>query len=323
MNVLSLFDGLSSGQLALREAGIKYDKYFACEINKYASKVTQFNFPDTTHLGNVTYVRGQDLPRIDLLLGGSPCQGFSYQGKQLNFEDPRSKLFFEYVRLLKETKPKYFLLENVMMKKQFQDIISEHLGVEPIEINSSLVSAQDRVRLYWTNIPNVKQPQDLEITLKDILIDTKLGSVENSNEFEILQDLKRTRPRIHKLNKSATGFRPVRACNGGISEVGRLYSDKAEKVGTLTTKYIPLILLENNKYRKLTPVECERLQNVPDDYTACVSPAQRYIMLGNGWTISVISRILKNAATLLLDEEQTTTNKFESGIYSDRVRCTV
>lgn len=128
MNVLSLFDGLSGGRLALGRAGIKCDKYFASEVDKYAIAVTQYNFPDTIQLGDVREVYAKDLPKIDLLIGGSPCQGFSLAGKQLNFDDPRSKLFFEFVRLLKECNPKYFLLENVKMKKEYQDVITEHLG---------------------------------------------------------------------------------------------------------------------------------------------------------------------------------------------------
>jgi len=158
--VLSLFDGMSCGQLALQRAGFKVDIYLASEIDKYAKQVTRKNFPRTIQLGDVCDVKGENLPPIDILLGGSPCQGFSFAGKQLNFEDPRSALFFEYVRILKETKPKYFLLENVRMKQEYQDVISEHLGVKPVMINSSLVSAQNRVRLYWTNIPGIEQPSD-------------------------------------------------------------------------------------------------------------------------------------------------------------------
>ena len=148
MNVLSLFDGMSCGQIALNRANIPYDNYYASEIDKHAIKVTQHNYPETIQLGDVTEIKSSDLPQIGLLIGGSPCQGFSFAGKQLNFEDPRSKLFFEFVRLLKECKPKFFLLENVKMKKEYQNVISEHLGVEPIEINSALVSAQNRKRLY-------------------------------------------------------------------------------------------------------------------------------------------------------------------------------
>src|SRR5690606_18870286 len=167
INVLSLFDGMSCGQIALERAGIKVNNYFASEIDKHAIKVTQHNYPNTIQLGDVTQVKGEDLPKIDLLIGGSPCQGFSFAGKQLNFEDPRSKLFFEFVRLLKECNPKYFLLENVVMKKEFEQVITEHLGVEPIKINSALVSAQNRERLYWANFP-IEQPKDKGIKLIDI-----------------------------------------------------------------------------------------------------------------------------------------------------------
>ena len=172
MRVLSLFDGICCGHLALERAGIKIDSYDAYEIEKNAIKATETNFPDVIQHGDVTK---EDFTKykgkIDLIIGRSPCQGFSSSGKQLNFNDPRSKLFFEYVRAIKECQPKYFLLENVVMKKEWQDIISSYLGVEPIEINSSLVSAQNRRRLYWTNIPNVTLPEDKNITLEDILED--------------------------------------------------------------------------------------------------------------------------------------------------------
>ena len=140
MNVLSLFDGMSCGQIALNQLGIKVDNYFASEIDVPAITVTNANYPNTHQLGDVTKVSAKDLPKIDLLIGGSPCQGFSFAGKQLNFDDERSVLFFEFVRLLKETKPKYFLLENVYMKKEWQDVISKELGVEPIEIYSNLIT---------------------------------------------------------------------------------------------------------------------------------------------------------------------------------------
>lgn len=172
MNVLSLFDGMSCGQIALNRAGFKIENYFACEIDKYAINVTQNNYPKTQQLGDVTKVNALELPRLDLVIGGSPCQGFSFAGKQLNFEDPRSKLFFEFVRLLKEARVKSpdvkFLLENVKMKKEYENIISEHLGVEPVFINSALVSAQNRKRLYWTNIPGLTQPKDKGITWGDV-----------------------------------------------------------------------------------------------------------------------------------------------------------
>ena len=169
MNVLSLFDGMSCGRLALDRLGIKVDKYYAAEIDKYAIQVSEANYPDTIRLGDVCGVKAENLPKIDLLLAGSPCQGFSFAGKQLAFDDPRSMLFFEFVRILKECKPKYFLLENVRMKKEHLDVISQQVGVEPILINSALISAQNRQRYYWTNIPGVEQPENRGIVLRDIL----------------------------------------------------------------------------------------------------------------------------------------------------------
>lgn len=179
--VLSLFNGMSCGEIALHVAGVKIKQYYSAEIDKSAIWVTQNNYPNTIQLGDVTKVFAKDLPKIDLIIGGSPCQGFSFAGKGLNFEDPRSKLFFEFVRLVNECKPKYFLLENVKMKKEHELVISQYMKVAPIEINSALVSAQNRVRLYWTNIAqkpyglfgdmftDIPQPKDRGILLKDIL----------------------------------------------------------------------------------------------------------------------------------------------------------
>lgn len=175
MNVLSLFDGISTGRVAVTKAGFDITNYYASEVDKYAKAVAQERHPDTVQLGDVENWRSWDIDfgKIDILLGGSPCQGFSFAGKQLNFEDRRSKLFFEYVDILNEIKAKnpnvIFLLENVKMKKEYQDVISEYLGVEPIEINSALLSAQNRKRLYWTNIKGVTQPEDAGILLKDIV----------------------------------------------------------------------------------------------------------------------------------------------------------
>jgi DNA-cytosine methyltransferase len=189
MKVLSLFDGMSCGQIALSKLGIKVDKYYASEIDKYAIQITQKNFPDTVQLGDICEIDAKDFMDVDLILAGSPCQGFSFAGKQLAFDDPRSSLFFEFVRLLKEIRPKYFLLENVRMKKEFLEVITEQVSAcytaddvapeykdifgsvkfEPHFINSSLLSAQSRQRYYWTNIPNIQQPEDKGIVLRDIL----------------------------------------------------------------------------------------------------------------------------------------------------------
>jgi site-specific DNA-cytosine methylase len=255
MNVLSLFDGMSCGRIALERAGIQVDNYYASEIDKYAITIAKKNYPDTHHLGDVTQVSAADLPQIDLLIGGSPCQGFSVAGKKLNFDNPQSALFFEFVRLLKQTKPKYFLLENVRMKQEYQDVISEQLGVQPVKINSSLVSAQNRVRLYWTNIPNVTVPEDKGIVLADIIDD---GFVD--------------RDKSHCIDAN-------------YFKAGDLKSYFENHRRQLVFSDDGLI------YRKLTPIEVERLQTVPDNYTEGVLKTQRYKMLGNGWTVDVISHI--------------------------------
>lgn len=299
MNVLSLFDGMSCGQIALNKLNIKYDNYYASEIDNHAIKVTQYNYPNTIQIGDITKIKSEGLPKIDLLIGGSPCQGFSFSGKQLNFNDPRSALFFEYVRLLKELKPKYFLLENVKMKKEYQNIISDALGVQPIEINSSLVSAQNRIRLYWTNIPNVTQPEDKCIYLKDVIQD---GLVERDKSYcmdanyfkngNLKSYLEKHRRQLVFFNYSSSG-----RGNGRVES--RFY--EATKAHTLTkTGYTNRAftgVYEDFQIRKLYPIECERLQTVPDLYTEVpdVSNSQRYKMLGNGWTVDVIAHILSFA----------------------------
>ena len=456
MKVMSLFDGMSCGQIALKKLGAKVDTYYASEIDKYAMKVAKENFPNIIHLGDVTTINAKDMD-IDLLIGGSPCQGFSKSGNRLNFEDPRSKLFFEFVRILKECKPKYFLLENVVMNKESRDIISEYLGVEPIEINSNLVSAQSRRRLYWTNIPNVTVPEDKGIVIKDILEDngiadmvinqgkqlqkadikkshclmardykgfgnqgmtgirlkdnpvvSKDGLNHVGNEIEIVKvrkhqvDIKGLQnvlrynkekvanltisqiafycevPKTHaehwfrtdnsfsipdpkawdllksclgiattEFDKSITEFEyregvyeqssrvyhvdgkaptltstlaskqkvyipldKVESKNGlilkghaelnGHDVLKRVY-DKDGKSPTLNTcgggNREPKISLGDKQWRKLTPLECERLQTVPDNYTSSVSNTQRYKMLGNGWTVDVIAHLFKNITT--------------------------
>jgi len=376
INVLSLFDGMSCGQIALNRAGIKYDNYYASEVDKYAIQVTQKNYPKTIQLGDVTQVEGKDLPNIDLLMGGSPCQGFSFAGKQLNFDDPRSKLFFKFVRLLKETKPKYFLLENVAMKQEYQDIISRELGVNPIMINSNLVSAQNRKRLYWTNINanydllgdlqcGIELPKDKGILLKDVVhenCDINGSAVAQNdkaycltarysravawNSFErkqrtmVFEELNKYIVPFDKtlkildkeVEKGKVGyFRKDSQANrvyyihdkavcltgeagGGAAKMGQylfgcITPDRIEKrqngqrfnngkkFYTLTAQDNHGVLIEGY-IRKLTPIECERLQTVPDNYTDCVSNTQRYKMLGNGWTVDLIAHIFKG----LLDE---------------------
>ena len=424
MNVLSLFDGMSCGRLALDRAGFPVTNYFASEIDKYAIQVARANYPDTVHLGDVTQIRAEDLPPIDLLIGGSPCQGFSFAGKQLNFDDERSKLFFEFVRLLKALKPKYFLLENVPMKQIYQDVINEQLGVKPVRINSNIVSAQNRDRLYWTNIPVKSLPENKRIYLKDILQDvSEIGEehyhsmksvayMERGNDkwsqagsrradgyeqtpnteksFTLTANMhkgvpynyfKETRQmsfdfgepdtksglimagqadlKGHDYNRRVyhpDGKSPTLAAasggnlepkilqvprgknQGGIKAkdgkvptmsgsaweqnnfvMGRIvnrrlnykgdrmdddksvpFTQKVEtrtdnKSNCLTTVDKDNVVVNESelRWRKLTPVECERLQTVPDNYTAHVSNTQRYRMLGNGFTVDVICHLLK------------------------------
>ena len=460
MNVLSLFDGMSCGRIALERLGIQVDNYYASEIDKYAIQVSQANYPDIIQVGDVTELDTSTLPKIDLIMGGSPCQGFSFAGKQLAFDDPRSALFFEFVRCVEELKPKYFLLENVRMKKEYLDVISEYIGVEPIMINSALVSAQNRVRFYWTNIPGIEQPEQRGIVLRDILEtqtnekpvkDTERNQRHYRNDDEkslcmtatmykgagnngmtlvqqkpvkvgmnveqvkvrkheveinslqyLLREMKKESGKTNKqiaeetntpITKVEHWFRTDSSFaipsddiwfrlkevlgietdvfdkqvmefeyrDGVYESKQRVYSENG-KSPTLTAgnkeQYIETISIDKQKkqltikeatkkgyttiedgdcfdmtfpksktrrgrnmkdksncltaanydymryehsdedkevyWRKLTPVECERLQTVPDNYTNHVSNTQRYKMLGNGWTIEVIAHILKN-----------------------------
>ena len=276
MNVLSLFDGMSCGQIALDNLGIKVDKYFASEIDKYAMEIAKKNFPDTIHVGNVEFVTKSMLNnKIDLIIGGSPCQGVSRAGKGLNFEDPRSKLFFEFVRLIKECKPKYFMLENVKMNKESRDIISKYLGVEPIYIDSALLSAQTRKRYYWTNIPNISGPIDKGIILKDIIQTT--------------EDLKGSKVDERMVTNKGKAY-CLTARYSGATWWNSIERSQRTMIRTVNQG----IINEKYNWRKLTPIECERLQTVPDNYTEGVSNSQRYKMLGNGWTVKVIEHVLTN-----------------------------
>ena len=419
MNVLSLFDGMSCGQIALNRLGIKYDNYFASEIDKYAIKVTMENYPNTIQLGSVTDIDTSTLPKIDLLIGGSPCQSFSFAGKrkgmatksnveihtlsqylQLKSEgyefEGQSYLFWEYVRIMQEVKPKYFLLENVRMEEKWEKLLSRTVGVNSIMINSSLVSAQSRERLYWTNIgmipaglfghleSAIKQPKDKKLLLKDILqdnpdakfymsVDQKdrllnrikvdIDVVDETTALDVynkrikkdgktptLLDPKHSSLKlivpvdekyylsekmlekavitneskniighsgtggqkvvIHNINgqssslcstdykqpkqivesgtfrthKDGNGFRQVKSGKGATLPARARQDGSGQNVVSI-----------NNRIRRLTPIECERLQTVPDNYTNYVSDTQRYKMLGNGWTIDVIAHIFSYA----------------------------
>ena len=302
MNVLSLFDGMSCGQIALERCGYNVANYFASEIDKYAIKVTMANYPKTRQVGDVCFINPCNFPKIDLILVGSPCQGFSFAGKGLNFSDPRSALFFEFVRILSEVKiynpDVKFLLENVVMKKKYQDVISDILGVQPIMINSALVSAQNRRRLYWTNIEGIEQPKDRGINLIDILDDT-----DKSNPSAI---------RGRYINKATIvgrrineeGYRedynkkiPITQC----LEVRKTNTNKSNCITTVQKDNVLTNLPygrhidvygRNLPYRYYSLKELCRLQTVPDNYFKLISENQAKKMLGNGWTVDVIAHIL-------------------------------
>jgi DNA (cytosine-5)-methyltransferase 3A len=395
MKVLSLFDGMSCGQLALKKAGIKVDQYYASEIDKFAIKVTMANFPNTIQLGDVTKVNTKDLTGIDLLIGGSPCQSFSFAGKrkgmstkdeqeiltldhylQLKREgyefEGQSYLFWEYMRILYEVKPKYFFLENVEMGEKWEKVLSKAIGVNGIHINSALLSAQNRKRIYWTNIglkPSglfghlesiIEQPKDRGILLKDILeteIDQKYYLSEKMLDYFTKHDQKykdlgggfafkpsegygkartitnpgknrmddnfivasrgrnpenpksresglnteqQLEPRIDGKTNCLTSVQKdnlvAYVCDFRSDEGFRIRNE--EKSSTLMARsrediYGTGLVKLPMQIRRLTPVECERLQTVPDNYTNHVSDSQRYKMLGNGWTVSVIAYIFQ------------------------------
>lgn len=378
LTVLSLFDGMSCGAIALREAGIKVKQYFASEVDTHAIAQTQHNFPQTIQLGSVTDVRVSELPPIDLLIGGSPCQGFSFAGKQLNFSDPRSILFFEYVRILREIQ-KYnpdvkFLLENVRMLSEYENIISSHLGIFPIAINSALVSAQNRYRLYWTNIriksvrdlfgstlhTDIPQPEDKGIYLRDILdrdVDSRFylksneidklvrqreygvqeqGNIPDENIldlwFDPSDDSAFARHDFERIDPNKVSSRnpfypapdvarvPIQAiqknhlikecCNESSSTLvipgsvvkpqfgggfRPIVSGKASCLVASSSKFAAMLIVNGDDMviRYLTPAECCRIQTIPEWYEWNCSEPQIYRLLGNGWTVAVISHIFR------------------------------
>lgn len=366
MNVLSLFDGLSCGQIALNKLGIKVENYFASEIDKYAIAVTQYNFPNTIQLGDVARIRYENgklysagFPDgievvIDLIIGGSPCTGFSFSGKGLAFDDPRSQLYFDFERIVKETSPKYWLLENVQMKSEHSNVISERLGFGFIRIDSSLVSAQSRKRLYWTNIKEIEQPLDKQIYLMDIIESGWTDSIKSyaidANYFKggnLKQYFEKSRRqlvfdspiqvghikenqqgrRIYDINGKSTTLKTLGGGWGaktGLYVIPVTFSRHQHLSGKVLDKSLPLEssnwrglnrnqrqtailkLLENGELviRKLTPIECERLQTIPDNFSAFgnfngtikpISNSQRYKMTGNSFTVDVIAHILSYA----------------------------
>jgi len=296
MRVLSLFDGISAGHVALDRAGIQVDTYFASEIDKWAIGITKYQYPDTVHVGNVQDWRSwQFLGKIDLILAGSPCQGFSKAGEGLNFDDPRSKLFFEFVDILnwvrEHNNPDVkFLLENVEMRQEWVDIITEYMGVEPVFINSKLVSAQSRPRWYWTNIGEINQPEDRGIFLKDIILpDARVSHlIISEREMEYM-------------------FRTVKDGRNhwDFNHHSDIRKDKSSAVVANFRKGVPYnVLITEKCTRKFDPIECERLQTFEDGYTEHyidnkgrvkdTSNTQRYNTLGNSWTVEVIVHILES-----------------------------
>ena len=305
--VLSLFDGISCGRVALERAGIKVTRYYASEIDSHAIEISKKNYPDIIHLGDVKNWREWDLPKIDLIIGGSPCQGFSFAGKKLNFDDPRSKLYFEFLACVRHFKPKHFLLENVKMRQDFRDIISKDLSVKPLLINSNLLSAQNRPRYYWTNIP-IEMPDDLNVGLRSV-IQRGVASeyhlpkiwdewvtknpdfdVDGQKPFAMTERRTEESKRIRRehMKKYGRDFSPRRG--------KELWPRSDGKMNCLTATYTVKehsLVDEDGVYRKLTPIECERLQTLPDNYTEGISKSQRYKAIGNGWTVDVIAHILR------------------------------
>lgn len=294
MNVLSLFDGISCGQIALERAGIKVDNYFASEIKPNAIKVTKHHYPDTIHIGDITKVRysdgvlyseaGEWEIEIDMVIGGSPCQDFSplkwinWESKGL--EGDKSKLFYEYLRILKEVNPKFFLLENVRMKKESEKDLNEFLGVEGIHINSNLVSFQNRPRIYWTNLPGVTIPENKKINFQVY----KSSDIDYCKQFKV----KRT-PSRERMWNGGEGRNDTRSC-ANVTRSEKVYcvtrkQDRAPNSG----------LIEFEDFcRYLTREEIERSQTLPAGYTNILSYAQMQDVCGDGWTVDVIAHIFKS-----------------------------
>lgn len=282
MKVLSLFDGISCGRVALERAGIEVEQYYASEIDKYAIQISKKNYPDIVRLGDITKWKEWDIKweNIDLLIGGSPCQGFSFSGKMLNFEDPRSKLFFVFVDILNHIKkfnPNVkFMLENVRMKQEWQDIISKYLGVKPVLINSSLFSAQSRNRLYWANWDVPTPTEDKQIMWSNVMIH------KATNVYYLTQKMMDWINKSEDRKKKFKIYTPDSHCKMQMIEASHYKGISNQRC---------FAILDNGKLRYIHPVECERLQNLPDDYTKGVSNTQRYKMIGNGWTVDVIAYI--------------------------------
>lgn len=317
LTVLSLFDGISCGYEALNRAGIKVNAYYASEINATSIAISKYNHPDIIQIGDVRDIDISKLPQIDILIGGSPCQNFSFSGtgkgavtiegievttleqylelKNQGFEfEGYSYLFWEYVRILQEVQPKYFLLENVKMAEKWRNIITKTLGYDPILINSNLLSAQNRPRLYWSNIADIKQPKDKGIYIKDVLQNTyspkEMLSEKILNRFQPLKStycVGTTKPKFRTIGQRDYVF-------GDDNKMGCLVATDYKQ---------PKQVLHNGVLRKISPIEAERFQTLEDDYTKYglfenevkeVSNTKRFEAIGNGWTVDIIAHILKH-----------------------------
>ncbi len=309
MNVLSLFDGISCGMVALERANIKVDNYYASEIEESAIEISRNNYPNIIRIGDITKITKEELrylPKINLILAGSPCQGFSRQGNHLNFEHPQSKLFFDFIKLLEWIKelnnPNVkFILENVEMKKEWKQLITEYVKVNPLDINSNLVSAQNRPRTYWTNIQGVKLPIDRNISLKSILeanVDVVkykgilVDSTFNEKELALI-DIADGEVRIKQATKQ--GYIVAEDGDGvnlsfptSKTRRGRVIKGKTNTLD----KSCNVCAYADGVIRRLSINELEKLQTLPKNYTAGVSDKKRKDAIGNGWTIDVIAHIL-------------------------------
>jgi len=306
--VLSLFDGISCGQLALQRAGIPVSVYYASEIDKHPIAVTTKNFPNTVHLGDVKNWRSWDFSEFgppNLIMGGSPCQGFSYSGKGLNFQDPRSKLFFDFIDIINHFKPEFFLLENVGMKPAWEDIITKHIGVEPIKIDSALVSAAHRRRNYWTNIPGVSAPSDKNIKLSSILApgDDVSPNGISWNVGNIVGRKLNAQGKREDYNKNLkyTQCFQVKNSNDKLNCITTVQKDNT--LVALPPGRYPNAFTKYSKdvdWRYLSAEEIEKAMTLPPGYTSIklnnkdISDSARHKMCGNAWTVDVISHIFSN-----------------------------
>lgn len=293
LNVVGLFDGISCGQVAFERAGISISNYYASEIEESAIKVTQTNYPDTKQLGDITKITNSQLDRLnspDIVIGGSPCQDLSNykydRGEVTGLNGEKSGLFYEYIRILKYVNPRYFLLENVAsMEDTWRDLISKILGVEPIMINSALVSAQERKRYYWTNIPRITQPNDKGIVIKDIIQNASdvPSKYWYDREFVYNGD-------DNKVQCTLQGIGLMRNMREVYNQNGKCNTLLCDGDGGNRQKKV----YQDGRCRKFTPLEYERMQTLPDNYTACICDSKRYTGVGNGWTVDVIAHILSN-----------------------------